>query len=45
MPALQPPDGRPRGPRTVDRSFQVPAEILEEGELLRAWAESAAHAP
>ena len=32
------PAGRPRGPRTVDRNFEVPADILADPELLRAWA-------
>jgi TfoX/Sxy family transcriptional regulator of competence genes len=41
MTAFHPP-GRPRGPRTVDRNFEVPVEILEDEQLLKAWAERAA---
>ncbi|MGE3074703.1 MAG: TfoX/Sxy family protein [Dehalococcoidia bacterium] len=33
---------RPRGPKTVDRNFQVPADILSDAELLLAWALRAA---
>jgi TfoX/Sxy family transcriptional regulator of competence genes len=39
--ALQPKD-RPRGPRTVDRNFLVPAEVLAEPDLLRQWAQRSA---
>ena len=44
MPALQPPPHRPRGPKTVDRNFEVPAEVLADGRLLKEWAERAAAA-
>jgi DNA transformation protein len=37
MPSLQP-RYRPRGPKTVDRNFQVPAEVLGDATLLREWA-------
>jgi TfoX/Sxy family transcriptional regulator of competence genes len=37
MPAFQP-KGRPRGPRTVGRNFEVPAEVLSDDERLIAWA-------
>jgi TfoX/Sxy family transcriptional regulator of competence genes len=43
MTAYQPPN-RPRGPHTVDRNFEVPAEVLEDPGLLQEWAERAAHA-
>lgn len=35
---------RPRGPRTVDRNFQVPPEVLADPELLARWALRAAQA-
>ncbi len=38
------PSERPRGPRTVDRHFEVPAEVLEDRDLLREWAERASRA-
>ncbi len=41
MPALQP-KYRPRGPKTVDRHFQVPPDILADASLLREWALRAA---
>lgn len=41
--ALQP-KHRPRGPRTVDRNFEVPADIRAESALLREWAVRAARA-
>ena len=41
--AFQPSD-RPRGPRTVDRNFEVPANVLEDRELLCEWAERASRA-
>lgn len=44
MPALQPPQHRPRGPRTVDRNFQVPPEVLADERLLKEWALRAASA-
>jgi DNA transformation protein len=50
MSALQP-KFRPRGPRTVDRNFEVPADILAEAGLLadagllKEWALRAARAP
>ncbi len=41
MPALQP-KYRPRGPKTVDRHFQVPPNVLADDALLREWALRAA---
>ncbi|MEX0784420.1 MAG: TfoX/Sxy family protein [Dehalococcoidia bacterium] len=41
MPAFQPPN-RPRGPKTVDRNFRVPDEILADASQLTAWALRAA---
>jgi hypothetical protein len=41
MPPLQP-RHRPRGPKTVDRNFQVPQAILDDAAALRAWALRAA---
>jgi len=41
MPPLQP-RHRPRGPRTVDRNFEVPTDVLEDADSLRAWAFRAA---
>src|SRR5690606_30568098 len=41
MPAFQP-ASRPRGPRTVDRNFQVPPEILNDPDQLKEWALRAA---
>jgi DNA transformation protein len=41
MPAFQPPN-RPRGPKTVDRTFRVPDEILADPEQLTEWALRAA---
>ena len=29
---------RPRGPRTVDRNFEVPAEVISDSALLLEWA-------
>ncbi len=43
MKAFQPSD-RPRGPRTVDRHFEVPADVFDDRELLSAWAERASRA-
>lgn len=43
MPALQP-RRRPRGPRTVDRNFEVPPDVLADANLLRQWALRAARA-
>ncbi|MEX2246749.1 MAG: TfoX/Sxy family protein [Dehalococcoidia bacterium] len=37
MPPLQP-RHRPRGPRTVDRHFEVPPGVLADPTLLREWA-------
>jgi DNA transformation protein len=37
MTALQP-RWRVRGPKTVDRNFEVPAAILGDTEALRTWA-------
>ncbi len=42
MPALQPPPHRPRGPKTVDRNFEVPPEVLADGRMLKEWALPAA---
>ncbi len=44
MTALPPPPGRPRGPRTVDRNFELPPEILEDPAQLVFWARRAAAA-
>ena len=44
MTALSPPHGRPRGPRTVDRNFELPPEILEDPAQLVLWARRAAAA-
>jgi DNA transformation protein len=41
MPALQP-KYRPRGPKTVDRHFQVPPGVLAKPAVLRKWALRAA---
>ena len=43
MPALQP-KYRPRGPKTVDRHFQVPQGVLAKPAILRRWALRAAEA-
>ncbi len=43
MAAFQP-SSRPRGPKTVDRNFQVPTDVLEDDDLLRTWAVRAAAA-
>jgi DNA transformation protein len=43
MPAFQPAN-RPRGPKTVDRNFRVPDEVLADPEQLTAWALRAASA-
>jgi DNA transformation protein len=43
MPAFQP-KNRPRGPRTVDRNFEVPPDVLADQDQLRAWAQRAASA-
>ncbi len=43
MTAFQP-RNRPRGPKTVDRNFQVPPDVLEDEDLLRTWAMRAAEA-
>jgi hypothetical protein len=37
MPTLQP-RYRPRGPKTVDRNFQVPPDVIADADLLRHWA-------
>lgn len=44
MSALQPPKHRPRGPKTVDRNFEVPPEVLADQALLKEWAIRAAQA-
>jgi hypothetical protein len=36
------PKFRPRGPKTVDRHFEVPPDIFEDAALLQAWAMRAA---
>jgi DNA transformation protein len=41
MPAFQPAN-RPRGPKTVDRNFRVPDEVVADSDLLTAWALRAA---
>jgi DNA transformation protein len=41
MQALQP-RYRPRGKRTVDRNFEVPADVLDDPKQLREWAMRAA---
>ena len=43
MAAFQPKQ-RPRGPKTVDRNFQVPDEIVASPALLKEWAIRAAQA-
>jgi DNA transformation protein len=43
MAALQP-KHRPRGKRTVDRNFEVPANVLGNAALTREWAQRAAAA-
>ena len=43
MAAFQPKQ-RPRGPKTVDRNFQVPDEIVASPALLKEWAARAAGA-
>ncbi len=43
MPAFQPPN-RPRGPKTVDRNFRVPDDILADPSQLTEWALTAAAA-
>jgi DNA transformation protein len=43
MAAYQP-KHRPRGPKTVDRNFQVPPDVLGDRALLREWALRAAKA-
>jgi DNA transformation protein len=43
MPALQP-KHRPRGPRTVDRNFEAPPDVVSDRELLREWALRASRA-
>ncbi len=43
MRAFQP-ESRPRGPKTVDRNFTVPKDVVEDEELLKEWALRAARA-
>ncbi len=43
MRAFQPAN-RPRGPKTVDRNFTVPQDVLDDDEQLRKWALRAAQA-
>ena len=38
------PKSRPRGPKTVDRNFTVPKDVVEDEELLKEWAIRAAQA-
>lgn len=38
------PSSRPRGPKTVGRNFEVPAEVLGDPVRLREWALRAAAA-
>jgi DNA transformation protein len=38
------PKHRPRGPKTVDRNFRVPEEVLADIDVLREWATRAAAA-
>lgn len=38
------PKSRPRGPKTVDRNFTVPKDVVEDEELLKEWALRAAQA-
>ena len=41
MTAFQP-KNRPRGPKTVDRNFEVPQDVVDDAESLKAWATRAA---
>lgn len=43
MPAFQP-RNRPRGPKTIDRNFRVPDDVLSDPEALAAWALRASRA-
>ena len=43
MQPLQP-KYRPRGPKTVDRHFQVPADVFADDDVLREWVLRAAAA-
>ena len=43
MSALQP-KHRPRGPKTVDRNFEVPPDVFADAATLRSWALRAARA-
>lgn len=43
MTALQP-KHRPRGPKTVDRNFEVPPDVMADASTLRSWALRAANA-
>lgn len=43
MAAYQPAN-RPRGPKTVDRNFAVPDDVLADDTMLREWALRAAEA-
>jgi DNA transformation protein len=38
------PKYRPRGPKTVDRNFTVPDDVLADADTLREWATRAAAA-
>lgn len=43
MRAFQPRNRR-RGPKTLDRNFEVPSDVLADADLLREWALRAASA-
>lgn len=43
MRAFQP-NSRPRGPKTVDRNFTVPKDVVEDEGRLKEWALRAAQA-
>ncbi len=38
------PKHRPRGPKTVDRNFEVPSDVLSSDKLLKQWALRASQA-
>lgn len=38
------PKSRPRGPKTIDRNFTVPRDVVADEELLKEWALRAAQA-
>ncbi len=43
MRAFQP-KSRPRGPKTIDRNFTVPRDVIADEEMLKEWALRAAQA-